>query len=169
MIKLQFEEIEYTLYVINKKNYKQFEPILETLLICDKSYISNILETSIYTSIEDGNMVGFFLIDSDNRILCSMVLDKKCRQYGDVIVDHGYSIKHSIELTLLCANHEHRVKGLTLFFVKYIIKHLVPLVKENVQDIFLYVAKGEKNTRAYSFYKKLGFTTVFGHHMVYHI
>lgn len=169
MIKLEFDEIEYTLYIINKKNYNQFESILETLLICDKTYISNILETSIYTSIQDGDMIGFFLIDSLNRVVCSMVLDKKCRQHGEVIIDHGYFIKHSVELTLLCVNQEHRRKGLTLFFTKYIIEHFIPLLKNNVRHLFLYVAKGEKNERAYAFYKKVGFIKLFGNHMVYHI
>lgn len=151
-------EIEYTICVVTKKNYKKFSSILGRLLICDPSFISNVLENSIYESIQDGGMTGFFLMDKRN-VLCSMVVDTLCRQHGEVMSKY-VSVDQAVEITLLCANYLHHIPGLTLFFTNYIIEHIIPSLKDDVRFLFLYVAKGRENKRALSFYKKVGFKSI---------
>lgn len=152
-------KIEYKICVVTNKNYKKFSHVLERLLICDPSYISNVLENANYESIQDDKYtIGFFLLD-DKNVLCSMVVDTMCRHGGDVMSKY-IDINHAIEISLLCANYLHHVPGLTLFFTSYIINEIIPSLKEDVNYVFLYVAKGDANQRALSFYKKVGFKEI---------
>lgn len=168
MNQISYENKDYTIYTVTKKNYKKYETILDNLLICDNTFISNVLENSIYTSIQDGGMTGFFLTDNKN-IMASVIVDKKCSQNSDFIKENGYPLQNSIEITLVCANQSIRVAGLTTLFVKYIIQGFIPSLKDNVRYLFLYVAKGNKNTRAISFYKKIGFKLLKENRMIYEI
>ena len=151
----------YKMHIINKDNFNNYKQLLNNVNICDNVFVGQSYEKLSYSLIEDGYL-GFFLSNVDNTfIYSSIVIDFSCSQIIDKInVDINVDIKNSTEVVLLCSNPLKRIKYLTYYFFYNIIHSFIPLYHPETKHIYLYVAKGYDNTKAISFYNKLGFKSL---------
>ena len=159
VLKLEYNTINYNLHMVDSMNYNTYKSLLNDVNICNPEFLDKLYESLSYISIEDDTSVGFFLSDNTNTIIySSTVVDLECNQNKDIIIDNGYAIVDSVELTLLCSNYKQRIPGLTKYFIDYVITNLLKIYKPNVKHIFLHVGKGiEFNRNAYDFYIRFGF------------
>jgi hypothetical protein len=154
----------YNLHIINKDNYNLYEDYLDNIEICDVQFISNLYEKLSYNSLESENYIGFFLSNLANSIIyISCIIDLNCSGIENI----NMNINNAVEITLLCANNEHRTIGLTKTFFGLILHQYIPAFKPNANNILLRVAQGINNKKAFQFYSKLGFQSIFGNIMEY--
>jgi len=159
ILKLEYNKITYNLHIVDDMNYSSYSSLLNNINICDPRFLDSSYELLSYLSVQDNNCVGFFLSNDSNTIIySSAIIDLDCNKNKDEIIDNGYQISESIEITLLCSNYRQRIIGLTKYFMEYIITNLIQIYKSDVKHIFLHVGKGiEFNRNAYEFYIKFGF------------
>ena len=154
---IEINNKDYNLHIISLYNYKKYEKVLEQMNICDTKYISNNYENASYSVLEYEGYVGFILTNTSNTIVyISLIIDINCStlNYRSGILD----TEKAVEISLLCANKEQRVIGLTKSFVNIIIRKYIPQLKKNVNKIYLFVSKGiDMNKSAFDFYSKIGF------------
>ena len=159
ILTLEYNKITYNLHIVDDMNYSSYSSLLNHINICDPTFLDSSYELLSYLSVQDNNCVGFFLSNDSNTIIySSAIVDLDCNKNKDQIIDSGYKISESIEITLLCSNYRQRIIGLTKYFMEYLITNLIQIYKTDVNHIFLYVGKGiEFNRNAYEFYIKFGF------------
>lgn len=167
---IRFNDKDYNLHLVDSQNIQLYEPILKQLSVCDPNVISKSTEKLSYASLNEAGYYGFFISNTMNTVIYnSAIVDIDCSQIGDKLIDNDIDdidIIHSVELVLLCSNLNKRVKGLTAFLLNFIIDYVIVL-NPLCQNILLYVAKGETNTTAGDFYKKIGFESLKGNFMAY--
>jgi len=167
---IRFNDKDYHLHVVHSENIQLYEPILKKLRVCDTSVISKSNEKLSYDALSEEGYYGFFISNTMNTVIYnSAIVDINCSQIGDKLIDNDIDIDimRSVELVLLCSNSSNRVKGLTAFLLNFIIDNVILVLKPTCQNVLLYVAKGETNTSAGDFYKKIGFEFLKGNFMAY--
>jgi len=159
ILNLEYNKIKYNLHIVDSTNYNIYESLLKKINICDPVFLDKTYESLSYLSIEDENSIGFFLSDTNNtNIYSSTIVDLDCNKNKDEILNNGYLIVNSVELTLLCSNYKQRIPGLTKYFINYVISNLLKIFNPSIKYIFLHVGKGiEFNRHAYEFYVNIGF------------
>lgn len=149
----------YNLHSVDNSNYDDYKELLSTTNICDKIFISNTYEELSYSMLEEPDFVGFFLTDTNNtNIYVSVVVDLTCSVIKDKYTSLNFT--NSVEISLLCANYNNRVIGLTKFFFNLVINQYIPTYKSNIDKIYLRIAMGSTNQQAINFYLKVGFDLV---------
>jgi hypothetical protein len=168
IINLEYNNVPYNLHIVDSSNYDEYKYLLPKINICDPAYLDSSYELLSYSSIQDADndFVGLFLTDANNSIAyVSMIVDLECNQYKEIILENGYSIDNSVELTLLCSNYKQRIAGLAKYTMNYVINNVLKIYKLKLKNIFLYVGKGiETNKIAYNFYIALGFKPLLDDH-----
>lgn len=168
-VKLFVENIPYNIYIIDTKNYEIYEPLLEKLNICSRDFISYGYEHLSYETLYDPGYVGFILTNNNSTIIyASLIIDLKCvdikdKITGDIISKYNINFDNTISISILCANQNNSIPGLTNIFFKYVIDELVNTYKPAFKNILLYVSQsklGIGNPRAIKFYEKLGFRSI---------
>jgi hypothetical protein len=150
----------YNLHFVNKKNFAKYESLLDSTYICDKKFITSSYENLSYNSLGEDGYLGFFISNTDNTIIyASIVIDLNCSQIRDKL-ETEESLDNAVEIVLLCSNSLERIPGLTTQFFRNIINNVLPRYKLGIERILLYVARGEINPGAISFYTNLGFRTI---------
>lgn len=150
----------YKIHMVNKTNYHMYETLLTNTNICDVVFVKKSYENLAYTALEYDGYVGFFLSNTNNTVLyVSAIFDLNCSQLQDKLDNISVQNNHAIELTMLCSNARERISGLTSDFLKYLLNY-IPKYKPNIHRIYLYIAQGSINTRALSFYTKIGFKEI---------
>lgn len=154
--------LNLNLHIINSNNYNEYSSLLDNSNICDPEFLDALYENLSYLSIEDENVIGFFVTDKNNKnVYVSMVIDLDCNQLLDKIKKYNYLKDETIEINLLCSNYKQRIPGLTNYVVKYIFQNLLKKYKPSVKHIILYVGKGSThNQKATNFYYNLGFKNI---------
>ena len=148
-----FQKIKNLGYdLIYEKNKFELD---ELCCICDPEYLSQELESLDYESFLQGdeNVYGFFIV-KDNTIFVSCIINTAC---ANVCENMGKNIKKFMEITLLCSNKIHRVKGLATLMIQHI-KNVARLLKKTY--IVLSVSNYAKNQRAIDFYIKESFVPI---------
>jgi hypothetical protein len=150
----------YKLHFVSKTNFNIYENQLDDIYICDTKIISNSYENLSYNLLDEEGYLGFFISNLNNTIMySSLIVDLNCSQIKDKL-DSEESLDNAVEIVLLCSNSKNRIPGLTTEFFKNIITKVLPVYKSGIERILLYVAKGEINPTAISFYSKLGFRRI---------
>jgi hypothetical protein len=159
---------QYLLLIVNEDNYSQFSKLINTYTICNPTFISNSYEKMTYSLLEYDNYIGIFLLDKTKPIIySSLVIDINCEQIEDKLETLGYSVSESVEITLLCSNYVNHIKGLTFYFLTYVINSVIKYYKPNCKNIFLTVSKGTENEKAITFYTSIGFQPIGTNIMMY--
>lgn len=159
MIPLFYGGNEYALHIIIPRNYRNNIDWIKEIDICEHDVISKSFENLSYLSLEDMNVAGFFITDPKNKlkVYASMIVDFSCDKNKEIITHNNFNLNNSAEITLLCANLKNHVSGLTNYFLKIAIYDFIKKFKPEIEYMFLHVAKGINNSRAYHFYHKFGF------------
>jgi len=156
---VSYNSKNYTLHMVDHTNYDTYEQVLSAVYICDNAFISKSYENLSYTSLENEDYIGFFLTSTDNTMLyASAIFDVNCSQI--VTKFENMDPRNAVELCLICSNKSIKIEGLTVHFFRIVLNMFVPNIKNKVEHIILYVAKGTINSGAIAFYNKLGFTEI---------
>lgn len=153
-LKVLLRQHSLAMVVVNQKNYRQYESFIQTLRICDPVIIHPGVESLSYESIEDSpSKYGIFVVDAEEHVVCSLLLDFACEATRDHITLDPH--RRALEIFLACSDKAHRVPRLmqSLFFAVF--------DKFPGADVWLWVSKSEQNASALTFYGDIvGFTHV---------
>jgi hypothetical protein len=165
MNNITFNNILYNIHIVNEQNYELYEKKLDKMYICDNKIISKGYENLSYSSLSEDGYIGFFISNTNNSIIySSLIVDLNCSQISNKIDEN---VDNSVEIVLLCSDTKNRVKNLTTYFFNYIINNVINQYKPNVNNILLYVSKGDSNQHAINFYNKNGFESIENNIMKY--
>ncbi len=148
------------IFVIDHKNFDEYQDMLEGLQLCDTDYISPDLEAMTYDVLEyEGNM-GFFCRDPVSKKISS-VLCVDLNGNENLPTTNNPNLTKATETTaeimLLCSSKTDRVPGASRELFDKVMQYLASIKK---QHVYLRVARPTTNKRAIDFYKSLGFKTL---------
>ena len=122
----EFNGTMYDMLHIQSDNFVQYEKMLETVGICDRSVIAKSLEDLELSALQDEGMHGFF-ISNDNfkNIIAFVIIDIDCKNSSKKIKfrDYGLTIEKCIEISLFCSNQAIRIRGLATTFLQSILDY----------------------------------------------
>ena len=145
------------LLIIDSNNYDTYSKMFHN--ICDSAFVSKTYEMLAYDSIEVNDNIGIFLYSpKTQQVVTALVIDPNATDLEQKVNNvSNLDAYHFVEIVMLCANQHNNVPTASYTLFNAVIDMCI---FNNRPNFFLWVAQGQKNTRASAFYSKNGFTKI---------